>query len=283
LAIEINILFMEDFMQKVSLTDMPKQEAQPGDNAYVVPVETVPLPSGGKVYPETHAFYNTDRIEIRAMTAKEEDILTSSALLRAGKAVTALVKSCLINKSVDPDALLVGDRSAIMVAIRILGYGAEYKIEVECPDCGEKCKHQFDLSKLPIKELSAEPVNNGTNLFSFVLPMLKKEVLFRLPTGNDEREMNTIIERTKKATNAETNVTTKLSFLVSSFGGETDGAKIANLVRNMPARDSRALNKYIGKIAPTIDMTQEFTCPACTKSSEVEVPLGTEFFWPREE
>lgn len=265
---------------KVNLGE-PIKQVEAGDIGYVPPVDAIPLPSKGIVYSVDHPLHCADRAEIRSMTAKEEDILTSSALLRQGKATTALVRSCLINKAVDPDSLLVSDKNALLIAIRITGYGADYKVEVECPKCGEKCKHAFDLSKLPIKPLGAEPIEVGQNAFSFVLPITCKEVIFKLPTGFDERELSQVLEKTKK-TGGEAPVTTRLMYQVIRIGGETDKGKIAQFIRNMPARDSRSLRLYIDSISPGVEMLQTFSCSACGNEAEVDVPIGTEFFWPSE-
>src|SRR3954469_15055994 len=121
-----------------------------------VPTETIPLPSSGKVYPVSHPLHGQFAVAIRAMTARDEDILTSRALLKQGKVISALLRSCLMDKSIDCDELLIGDRNAIMVGIRVTGYGAEYKVETSCPACDSRFKHQFDLSQLPIKRLEAD-------------------------------------------------------------------------------------------------------------------------------
>jgi hypothetical protein len=217
------------------------------------------------------------------MTARDEDILTSRALLKQGKAISVLLKSCLSNKSIDVDNMLVGDRNAVLIAIRITGYGPEYEIAVECPACDEKSKTTFDLSKLPVKPLGTDPVQVGQNLFSFVLPVSRKEVTFRLATGADEADISSILERTKKAVGpgaVENVVTTRLQHQMVSLGGETDPGKLAQIVRNLPARDSRDMRGFVDSISPGVEMVQKYKCPACGEESEVDVPLGTEFFWP---
>lgn len=277
--------------EKVSLgnvqLDQPIQQQQsapqPGELGYVPPVDTVPLPSKGKVYPVDSAFSERDTIEIRSMTAKDEDILTSRALLKQGKAISTLLRSCIVNKAVDVEQLLVGDRNAILVAIRITGYGSEYDVTVDCPACEEKVRHKFELGKLEIKPLGAEPLQAGTNAFGFVLPVSKKPVVFKLFTGADERELSQTQEKLKKALNGvgqENAVTSRLFAQILSLGQETDRNKLNQIVRNLPAMDSRKLREYIDEISPGIKMEQEVTCPKCGEQSEVDVPLGTEFFWP---
>src|SRR5258708_5267862 len=156
--------------EKVSLST-PSAVPQPGTPDYVPPTEVVPLPSKGRVYPPDFPLAGADRVEIRSMTARDEDILTSRALLKQGKAISTLLRSCLVNKQVDVDQMLIGDRNAIMVAIRITGYGAEYEVKVACPKCEVQSKHQFDLSRLAIKPLGKDPISSGKNEFEFDLPI----------------------------------------------------------------------------------------------------------------
>ena len=251
------------------------------DFGFEIPVETVPLPSSGKIYPPNSALHASEVVQIKAMTAKEEDILTSRALIKKGTVIESLVKSCLIDKSIDVDDMLSGDRNAIMTAIRITGYGSEYGVDVECPACGERSKQTFDLSDLPINRLEIDPVESGENVFQFELPVTKKTVMFKFLTGRDENEISTIAERKRKKGIVNDNtVTTRLKHAIISIDGITDKHKIGVFVGNMPARDSLALRKYIDKNEPGIEMKSWMDCPHCQESSEVRLPMGASFFWP---
>jgi hypothetical protein len=246
-----------------------------------IPLETVPLPSSGKVYPQGSSLYGVDSVEIRPMTAREEDILTSRALIKKGTVITELIKSCLVDRNINPVDLLGGDRNALMVAIRITGYGPEYGAELECPDCNNKSQHEFNLAELPIKRLEIEPVVPGSNLFEFVLPRTKKNVKFRFLTGRDEEEMVTTQEKQKKlGMRSESNVTTNLLYAIVSVDGIEDRSKIANFIKNMPASDSLALRNYIRDNEPGVVMKQETSCSVCGHSEEVPMPLGVNFLWP---
>ena len=246
-----------------------------------IPVELVPLPSAGKVYSTNSPFHNAEVVEIKAMTAREEDILTSKAYLKKGTVITELIKSCLIDKTLDPRDLLTGDRNALMVAIRITGYGAEYDVEMECNECSAKAPRRFDLSQLPIKRLEISPSIVGMNVFDFLLPQSKKLVKFRFLTGRDEEELSVMAEKQKKmGLQTESTVTTNLLYTIVSIDGIEDRGKIANFVKLMPARDSLMLRNYIRNSEPGIEMKQETTCPACGHSEEVNMPLGVSFLWP---
>jgi hypothetical protein len=246
-----------------------------------VPLESVPLPSSGKVYPQESSLYNAETVDIKAMTAREEDILTSRALLKKGTVITELIRSCLMDKTVNPNELLGGDRNALMVAIRITGYGPEYKAEIECNECGAKTPHEFDLGSLPIRRLGIEPIRDGSNLFQFQLPYSKKIVTFRFLTGRDEEEILSLGEKQKKlGLSGESNVTTNLLHSIVSIDGVEDRSKIANFIKLMPARDSLALRNYIKDNEPGVVMKQETTCSACGHAEEVSMPLGVNFLWP---
>lgn len=271
--------------EKVSLAAVVTTEPQPGSADYVPPADLVPLPSKGVVYPAGDVLHCAETVEIRSMSATEEDIVTSRALMRSGKVISTLLRACLVSKAIDPDQMLVGDRNAILIAIRITGYGSEYKVEIECPECGEsKKEHSVDLSQLSLTGLGAMPLQVGQNLFAYTLPKSGRVCKFRLSTGADDREVSTTLERTKKLTpgGVDPTVTTKLIQQVVEIAGETDKAKLARLVRTMPALDSKGLRRYMDRIAPGVKMVQAYRCESCSQESEVDVPLGTEFFWPSE-
>ena len=264
---------------------MPRQSVADkvkADFGLDIPQELVPLPSMGKVYPLESPCHGLEVVEIKAMTAKEEDILTSRALLKKGTVITELIKSCLIDRSIDSLQLLSGDRNALMVAIRITGYGADYNVELECPECGVKSPHSFDLSALPLKRLELEPVQLGANLFEYELPYCKKKVRFKFMTGRDEEEILFMSEKQKKlALGAESNVTTSLLYAILSIDGVSDRSKISTFVKMMPARDSLALREHIRENEPGIVMRQETICSACGHAEEVGMPLGINFLWPQ--
>jgi hypothetical protein len=254
---------------------------QTEDLGFELPVETVPLPSRGLVYPVDHPLHATLTVDIKAMTAREEDILTSRAFIKKGTVISELIKSCLVDKRINPDTLLSGDRNALMVAIRITGYGADYTVEVDCPSCAVRDKYDFNLAELPINPLGQEPVEMGTNAFEFTLPMTKKVVRFKFITGRDEQEILIASERRKKGGIIGDNlVTNKLQYTLVAVDGRTDRSVINHFIRHMPARDSLALRRHADKTEPGVEMKGWVDCLHCSESSEVEFPIGTSFFWP---
>ena len=251
------------------------------DFGFEVPVESVPLPSKGVIYSEGGSLFGKDTVDIKPMTAKEEDILTSRAYIKNGTVLTKLLSSCIIDKSINPDKLISGDRNALLVSLRITGYGAEYDVEVDCPECSTKSKQSFDLSQLEIKRLEVEPISPGQNLFEVKLPVTKKNVRVKFLTGEDERDMMITSERRKKSgMKVESMITDRLSRSIVSVDGITDRNKLSFFVKNLPARDSLSLRRFLDKHEPGIIMKSWMNCPHCHEQSEVGLPMGAAFFWP---
>ena len=246
-----------------------------------IPVDAVPLPSAGKVYGLEHPLHNATQIEYRAMTARDEDILMSRALIKKGTVISELIKACLINPAVDVGSLLTGDRNALMIAVRISGYGREYAANWNCPSCEFKNEIEFDLTELPIKPLDLEPANGGENLFRFKLPVSNKTVGFKFLTGKEEEEIAQQMEmRKKKGIVTENVVTTRLLNSIVEIDGNRERGLISKLVNYMPARDSLELRKYIEDHEPGVHMNVTFNCRNCDHTEEGALPMGSTFFWP---
>jgi len=261
----------------------PQQFTAQAATVELAPTDLIPLPSNGKAYPPGHPLSGKDSVEVKSMTAREEDILTSRALIRGGKVISALIRSCVVDKAIDPDSMLAGDRNAVLIGIRITGYGSEYPIKFNCPSCSAEMKHTVELTDLPIKRAPDEfwgTMLPNTNEFPFTLPMSRKLITFKLLTGVGEGELLQTVERSRKLQMQDELVTTRLRLQVSSIDGERDPSKLVQLIRALPARDSRDLRKYIDKNTPGIDLKTQAKCDLCGFEGEVEVPIGTEFFWP---
>lgn len=262
--------------QPISREEYAKQEL-----GLDIPVDAVPLPSNGKIYPPDHAFHNASRVEFRAMTAREEDILMSRALIKRGTVITELIKSCLIDRTVDVNSMISGDRNALMIAIRVSGYGANYEPQYTCPNCDTMNQLEINLADLPIKPLTLSPSEPFTNLFRFQLPKTKKNVGFRFLTGEEEEKiLKTIEAKKKKGIQNDNIVTTRLLSSIVDIDGITDKNQISKFVQYMPALDSLSLRKHIDENEPGVDMSVEFQCQNCEHVSDITLPLGPTFFWP---
>ncbi len=264
----------------------PPNLQQEAENAFsfVVPTEFVELPSKGKYYPPGHPLHNQQHIEVRHMTAKEEDILTSRTLLKQGVALDRVLKNIIINKQINLDTLLIGDKNAMVVAARVSAYGSEYKTAITCPACGETTKYAFNLNEASIFEgeidnsLNITPTENGT--FLIQLPLTGVTVEFKLLTGNDERHLLKGTEMDRKSKAGERGVTRSLKLFTVSVNGSNNPADINTFVDNMPSMDARQLRLAQRLMSPNIDLTQNFVCSSCSHEQEMEVPLTADFFWP---
>lgn len=266
----------------------PQQVLQNSDimNAlnFVVPTEFVVLPSGGRYYPPAHPLHKQETIEIRHMTTKEEDLLTSRALIKKGIVLDRLLDSVIINKSIRASELLVGDRNAIIVSARISGYGADYTTKVTCPSCGTVQDHDFDLNNLDVYNgdnlLEEHATLNDDGTFTTTLPVTKLEINFKLLNGYDEKNLLSQLENARKSKSDENLITRQLKTIVASVNGDSSQETINYVINNIPSMDARHL-RYVNKLAtPNIDMTQHFECQSCGYEQELEVPLTADFFWP---
>ena len=256
--------------------------AQSGGFSFVVPTEFVELPSQGKFYPEGHPLHGQDSIEIRQMTAKEEDMLTSTTLLKKGVALDRVIASLIVNKTIDPDSILVGDRNAIIIATRVSGYGNTYETTVTCPNCATKQEYSFNLNHAKIYngadaiDLGVKTNDDGT--FNISLPRTGVDVQFRLLNGRDEKTFLNGMKSDKKA-KSEKNITRQLATIVVSLNGDTSMQAKQYFIDNVPSLDSRHLRLAYRLPAPNIDLTQQFQCVECSHEQEMEVPLSADFFW----
>jgi hypothetical protein len=250
------------------------------------PTEIVDLPSGGKMYPEGHPL-SKGTVEIKYMTAKEEDILASQNLIRKGVVLDKLFESVVVQEGLDIGDIFIGDKNAILLATRILGYGPEYKAEVIDPSSGEPQEVQINLSKIQIKEIDSSLLNSE-NKYDFELPISKKKIVFKLLTHKDEGDINAEIQAIqrlqKKGTDAiSQEVSTRLRYMIQEVDGNTDRGFINNWVKNnLLARESRALRNYVRDISPDLELTFQFISDITGEEEDLDIPFGVGFFYPSE-
>ncbi len=237
---------------------------------FKLPTEQVELPSKGLVYPETNPL-SSGVIEMKYMTAKEEDILTNQNYINKGTVLDKLLESLVVSEGVKVKDLVVGDKNAILIAARILGYGKGYEFEYK----GEPAS--VDLSTLEPKILDESLFTPGTNEFEFTLPKSGNVVKYKLLTGHDEDKINREIDGLKKINkNASPDLSTRLKYLITSINGNSESKFIREFVDNyLLAMDSRALREHIRNTQPDIDMNVTLD-----SGEEVAVPININFFWP---
>ena len=253
--------------------------------SFSTPTEFVDLPSKGKYYGEGHPLHGCDSVEIRFMTAKEEDILTSRTLIKKGVVLDRLLSSVIVNTSIKPEDLLIGDKNALVVASRITGYGAEYKTKMPCPSCGNSEDHSFDLEDSSVysgaeeTESSVTRTDRGTFIVS--TPRTKVDVEIRLLSGHDEKMIARAEEKRKRHKLPESLATSSLHAFIVSVNGVNDPNYIQSFIENAPAADSRYLREAHKIVTPNIDLTFDFFCSACDHEQVLEVPFTADFFWPK--
>jgi hypothetical protein len=252
--------------------------------SFVVPTEFVELPSKGRFYPEGHPLCGEESIEIKQMTAKEEDMLTSATLLRKGVALDRVIRSLILDNRINPDTLLVGDRNAIILSTRVSGYGSDYHTKVTCPSCGVPSEYSFDLNEADIYTgadlTKRELVDNQDGTFDTVLPRTQITVTFKLLTGTDEKNLTNGAQADRKKSNYEKNITRQLTNLIVAVNGDDSAQAIQYLIDNIPSIDSRHIRTSYRTVAPNIDLTQHYACDECNYAADMEVPLSADFFWP---
>tara|TARA_B100000287_G_scaffold349488_1_gene338046 strand:+ start:185 stop:1093 length:909 start_codon:yes stop_codon:yes gene_type:complete len=262
-----------------------ERQGQPTVLNFSIPTEIVDLPSRGRFYKPEHPLHQCETIEIRFMTAKDEDILTSKSLLRKGLAVDRLLSSVILDKRIKPDNLLVGDKNAIIMAVRSTGYGSEYSTKVQCPACLANSEFEFDLDDMGLFEGFNEEtegvVLESDGTFIINLPKMNVDVGLRLLTGREERQLINYGTKKSKHGLGEVKSSEQLKMCIVSVNGDRSSAAINNLMNYLPAKDARYLRKKYAEIMPSVDMTQDFICSTCGYEQEMEVPLTADFFWPK--
>ena len=262
---------------------LQQNESQPF--SFVIPTEFVELPSGGRFYPEGHPLHGQDNIEIKQMTAKEEDMLTSRTLLKKGVALDRVLDSVIMNKAINVDNLLVGDKNAIIISTRVSGYGSDYTTNITCPNCTANQEYTFDLNDANVyggsdndEDVSLTFNEDGT--FTTRLPRTNLNVSFRLLTGADEKSILAQMENARKRKRPEQNITLQLRSMITDVENNDTNEAINYLIDNIPSIDARHLRLAYKIASPNIDLTQHFNCSECGHEQQMEVPLTADFFWP---
>jgi len=267
-----------------------QQHATKQVSDYKFPTEVVDLPSKGLVYPEDNPLAS-GKVEMKYMTAKEEDILTTQSYIKDGSVLDRLFQSLIIGngdgvpiKYID---LTTGDKNAVMIAARVLGYGKDYKVEIQDPFSDNKQEEVIDLTQFEATDYDGK---NQTELhkneFEFELPKSKRKITFMAMTESKERKVKHQIKdlekkqrKLKDATSRE--LTTRLKNMILSVDGESDTATINSFVDNeLFAIDSQALRNYINEVVPDMDLNYEFVSEETGERREMLLPMDVTFFWP---
>ncbi len=252
------------------------------DFSFIVPTEFVELPSKGKFYAAEHPLHGQDTIELKQMTAKHEDMLTSRTLIKKGVVLDRVIQSLIVDRRIDAQSLLTGDRNAILIAARVSAYGNIYTTQVGCPACSTKQEYSFDLNDADVYESNIEEgeylVDNGNGTFTTTLPRTQVSVIFKILTGYDEKRFSD--KYLGKKSKDDQIVTDYLRSILVQVNDHTSKEAIEYVVQNIPSADARFLRSISRAATPNIDLTQHFECEQCDFEGDMEVPLNADFFWP---
>ena len=242
------------------------------------PTEIVELPSKGKLYPDGHPLRG-GTIEMKYMTAKEEDILTNQSYIKQGVVLDKLFRALIVSK-VNYNDILLCDKNAIMVAARILGYGKDYTITVKDPTTDTDIEHTVDLTELKDKEIDWSLIKEGVNEFDLVLPTSKKNVKIKLLTQGEQAKIDAEIKGLEKI-KKEASLTTLLKHVIIEVDGDRDKNKIRRFIdTQLLAIDSRAIRQFLKKITPDIDLNIEIPAGESGETFRNNLTIGLDFFWP---
>jgi hypothetical protein len=235
------------------------------------PTEMVELPSRGLLYPKDSVLAE-GKIEMKYMTAREEDILTNQNYIQNGTVVDKLLQSLIVTP-INYGDLLVGDKNAILIASRVLGYGKDYEFEY----AGEK--QVVDLSLVKHKEIDLAAFKKRENQFTFTMPTTGTNITFKLLTHADELAIDQEVKGLKKLNkDSSTELSTRLKKIITSVEGDTEIKNIRDYVDNqLLARDSRAFREHIKQIQPDVDLK---FYPENGPDGGVDIPIGVTFLWP---
>ena len=244
------------------------------------PVEIINLPSEGKYYPEGHPLRKTSgQLELKYMTAKEEDILTSTNLIANGTVIDRLLESLIVHEGVKPVDLTTGDVNAVLLAARVLAYGKNYDVQFQCEECEESVAVSVDLTQLESPDDLVDVDEDGQHQFTTDSGL---DIVIKTLSRGDELTVekdNKIVE-TKYSKKVSSEITSRLRKVIVSINGETDKNVLNTMIDNLIVKDSRKVREELGKINPTVDMMIEFTCDSCGHTMKGGMPIGVDFFWP---
>ena len=245
------------------------------------PTEVINLPSKGWFYSTDHPLAS-GTLELKMMTAKEEDILTSKNLITKNIVLDKLLESVVIDKSIPLDDMFICDRNAAFFAVRRLAYGDIYDATLSCGRCGKENNVDIDLGKMDNRPFDFEKYPKGENAFHFKLPFSGITVTYKILSKKDETAIEQELKGMEKISKDFTReITTRLSHLITALDGASEKAKIRKFVgENLTSKDSLAFRKHIRDSMPDIDTSFDFSCAHCGLERKEETPMGVGFFWP---
>ena len=241
---------------------------------FIIPTETIDLPSKGLFYPSKKS-----TVEIKYMTAEEDNILFSSDLIKSGKVLDVLLEAVIKDKDLRPDDMLSGDRNYVLIEARRTGLGDDYKPgKIRCESCSNDFEPTVDLSLLKSRVLELSPDSEG--LYEVQLPVTKINIKFRLLRGSDEKRLSKVMEKKTGGVKVSRLITERYLLQIMEVNGNRDKIYINKFISAMPTKDSLFFREYNKQVEPGIDLNYEFECSHCGHLQERDVPITSKLFYP---
>ena len=241
------------------------------------PTEVVELPSKGLIYPKDNPL-SSGKLEMKYMTAREEDILTNQNYISKGIVLDKLLESLIVSE-VDYNDIVVGDKNALLIASRVLGYGKDYSFKAISKITNELEDFTVDLTTLKDKHLNKKDlIEVGLNEFKYTLPTVNKLITFKLLTHSDEVAISKEIQgQNKIRPGSNPEISTRLKYIITSIEGDSEKKTIREFVDGyLLAKDSRALREEIRRISPDVELKYHGE----DGEEDINIPINLNFFWP---
>lgn len=262
----------------------PPRDQNPFGLSFVVGSETVKLPSEGRYYPEDSSLYGISSVEVKHLTAKEEDILANEEYIRSNTVFDKLLESIIVDRQIKPTDLLEGDKLALLAAARITGYGAEYEVNVKCPSCKTNTNFVFDLNQLISPDQQQQQLPDGVEekdgIFEFKIFTKDLPVGIRLISGSESDYLREMSDRRKELKIQGSETLDYLNMIVEHVDGITKTEHLTRLFEVLPIRDIRKIRSVYNSVMPMPNTKQTNQCDNCGATIEREVPFTLGWFWP---
>ena len=272
---------LNKFGLPAGLGGVPSAFAARPTGVYEVPTDFVDLPSQGKFYSKDSPLHGVDKVEVRFMTAKEEDLLVSPGLQKAGLAIDRMIESLLIDKKIKAKDLLVGDKNAILINARKNAFGSDYQFSYVCTNCGKQNTCSKDLNEVTSKEIVPNDSCIITDSGTIMMKLPKSGVMLELKflRGEDEVAIEQVLDKRIKNNLPAESLLTRYRYMILSVNGNTEMDAIVSFINSMPIADSIFLRKNYSDLNPDINFTFSDECKGCSHTNEGGVPIMANFFW----
>jgi len=255
---------MQQGLDKQTIIDLAKKQYEQTRHLRIPPV-VVKLPSNGLVYPESSPL-RSGVVEMRHMTAYDEDILSNSSYIQNNVVFDKLLESLVVTPNVNADDIIMTDREKLIITARILGYGNIYPVTVVDPKTNKELKREIDLSKIANRPFSLTPDANGE--FDYVISETGDKLKFRFlapkqtKSLSDDHPVSAVLEASICEVNGDRNATTISDFIKFDFG----------------AGLSRTFRKYMIDNIPGLDFNVQFEGEDGS-TFEAGFQFGIDLFW----